>query len=249
MNAVAVTVFAFLFLLVTVLGFAAARWRRAESLDSLDEWGLGGRGFGTFVAWFLIGGDIYTAYTFIAVPATLYAGSAVGFFAVPYTIVVYPLIFLFLPRLWSVSHRHGYVTPADFVEGRYDSRALALMIALTGILATMPYIALQLVGMQVVLEVMGIGTGSDNWFVQDLPLFIAFAVLAAYTYSSGLRAPALIAFVKDSLIYIVIFTAVIYLPTQLGGWDAIFDKASASFDTFNTQNADAIAAGDAAPRS
>ena len=48
---------------------------------------------------------------------------------------------------------------------------------------------------------MGIGGGSGNWFVKDLPLFIAFAVLAAYTYSSGLRAPALIAFVKDTLIY------------------------------------------------
>src|SRR6188508_509122 len=155
---VAFTVFVVLFLLVTVMGFVASRWRRASSLDNLDEWGLGGRGFGTFIAWFLIGGDLYTAYTFIAVPATLYAGSVVGFFAVPYTIVVYPLIFLFLPKLWSVSHRHGYVTPADFVQGRYDSKPLALAIAITGILATMPYIALQLVGIQVTLEVMGIGS-------------------------------------------------------------------------------------------
>jgi SSS family solute:Na+ symporter len=241
-------VFIFLFLLVTVLGFGAARWRRAKSLDSLDEWGLGGRGFGTFIAWFLIGGDIYTAYTFIAVPATLYAGSAVGFFAVPYTIVVYPLIFLFLPRLWSVSHRHGYVTPADFVQGRYDSRGLALAVAVTGILATMPYIALQLVGMQVVLEVMGIGTDSDNWLVQDIPLFLAFVVLAAYTYSSGLRAPALIAFVKDTLIYVVIIVAVFYLPSQLGGWDQIFSTVNDSFTTFNAENQDAIASGEAAPK-
>ena len=129
-STVAFSVFLFLFLLVTVLGFVAARWRRAADMDSLDEWGLGGRGFGTFIAWFLIGGDLYTAYTFVAVPALLYAGSAIGFFAVPYTIVVYPLIFLFLPRLWSVSHRHGYVTPADFVQGRYDSRPLALAVAL-----------------------------------------------------------------------------------------------------------------------
>ncbi|MBZ5738101.1 monocarboxylate uptake permease MctP [Nocardioides mangrovi] len=247
-DGVAFGVFIFLFLVVTVLGFAAARWRRAKDLDSLDEWGLGGRGFGTFIAWFLIGGDIYTAYTFIAVPATLYAGSAVGFFAVPYTIVVYPLIFLFLPRLWSVSHRHGYVTPADFVQGRYDSRPLALAIALTGILATMPYIALQLVGMQVVLEVMGIGTDSSNWFVKDLPLFIAFVVLAAYTYSSGLRAPALIAFVKDTLIYIVILVAVLYIPSQIGGWGHIFDTVTAGFADFNSTNADAIAAGEASPK-
>jgi solute:Na+ symporter, SSS family len=248
-STVAFSVFLFFFLLVTVLGFAAARWRRAKELDHLDEWGLGGRSFGTFIAWFLIGGDLYTAYTFIAVPALLYAGSGIGFFAVPYTIVVYPLIFLFLPRLWSVSHRHGYVTPADFVQGRYQSRSLALVVALTGILATMPYIALQLVGIEVVLQVMGIGSESANWFVRDLPLFIAFAVLAAYTYSSGLRAPALIAFVKDLLIYVVIFTAIIYLPTQLGGWDSIFSAANDNFDTFNTENADAIAAGDALPKS
>ncbi len=246
MNAVAVSVFVFLFLVVAVLGFAAARWRRAD-LDSLDEWGLGGRGFGTFIAWFLIGGDLYTAYTFIAVPATLYAGSAVGFFAVPYTIVVYPLIFLFLPRLWSVSHRHGYVTPADFVEGRYGSKSLSLAVALTGILATMPYIALQLVGIQVVLQVAGF-SGSGGWFVKDLPLFIAFAVLAAYTYSSGLRAPALIAFVKDILIYVVIIVAVIYLPHKLGGWDHIFHAANASFTKFNSDNASAIASGAATPK-
>jgi SSS family solute:Na+ symporter len=246
MNAVAVSIFIFLFLVVTVLGFAAARWRRAD-LASLDEWGLGGRGFGTFIAWFLIGGDLYTAYTFVAVPALLYAGSGVGFFAVPYTIIVYPMIFLFLPRLWSVSHRHGYVTPADFVEGRYDSKTLGLAVALTGILATMPYIALQLVGIQVVLQVAGFG-GSGGWFLKDLPLFIAFAVLAAYTYSSGLRAPALIAFVKDTLIYVVIIVAVIYLPHKLGGWDHIFSTVNSSFASFDKQNAGAIAAGQASPK-
>ncbi len=245
-NGVELAIFLFFFLLVTVLGFLAARWRRAESLDSLDEWGLGGRGFGTFITWFLLGGDLYTAYTFIAVPATLYAGSVVGFFAVPYTIVLFPIIFIFIPRFWSVSHRHGYVTPADFVRGRFGSQPLALAIAITGILATMPYIALQLIGIQVVLEVMGIGGGEDSTFLaKDLPLFIAFAVLAAYTYASGLRAPALIAFVKDTLIYIVIIAAVIYLPTQLGGWDGIFSAAKKSFDAFNVENADAIAAGTA----
>ncbi len=131
-DVVALGVFLFFFLLVTVMGFMASRWRRASSLDSLDEWGLGGRGFGTFITWFLIGGDIYTAYTFVAVPAAMYAGSMVGFFAVPYTIILYPIIFVFLPRLWSVSHRHGYVTPADFIRGRYDSRPLALAVAVTG---------------------------------------------------------------------------------------------------------------------
>src|SRR4029453_2721477 len=160
------------------MGFMAARWRRTGELDSLDEWGLGGRGFGTFVTWFLLGGDLYTAYTFVAVPAAMFATGAVsGFFAVPYTIIVYPIIFIFLPRLWSVSHRNGYVTPADFVRGRYDSRGLSLAVAVTGLLATMPYIALQLVGIQVVLQVMGFGGGEDASLLEkDLPLFVAFAI-------------------------------------------------------------------------
>ncbi|RYE82276.1 MAG: sodium:solute symporter, partial [Hyphomicrobiales bacterium] len=243
---VALSIFLFFFVLVTAMGFLAARWRKVGDLDNLDEWGLGGRSFGTFVAWFLIGGDIYTAYTFIAVPATLYAGSVTGFFAVPYTIILYPIIFIFLPRLWSVSHRRRYVTPADFVQGRFDSKSLSLAIAFTGILATLPYIALQLVGIQAVLDVMGLGGGEDaGWFEKDLPLFVAFAVLAAYTYSSGLRAPALIAFVKDALIYVVIIVAVVYLPTQLGGWGGIFESAEKAFSSFNSDNADAIAAGDA----
>lgn len=224
-NTVALSIVIVLFLVVTVMGFMASRWRHEGAAASLDEWGLGGRSFGTFVTWFLLGGDLYTAYTFVAVPAAMFAtGAVTGFFAVPYTILVYPVIFVFMARLWSVSHTHGFVTPADFVKGRYGSRGLSLAVAVTGILATMPYIALQLIGIQSVLEVMGVG-GSGNALARDLPLLVAFAVLAAYTYSSGLRAPALIAFVKDGLIYLVIIVAVIYLPSKVGGFEGIFEAA------------------------
>jgi SSS family solute:Na+ symporter len=215
-DATALVVFIALFAFVTVLGFVAARWRRGN-LAELNEWGLGGKRFGSVVTWFLLGGDLYTAYTFIAVPALVFGVGAVGFFALPYTVLIYPLAFLALPRLWSVAHRKGYVTPADFVRGRFGSRSLATAVAATGLLATMPYIALQLVGIQVVLQAMGV---QGDW-----PLIIAFVILAAYTYNSGLRAPALIAIVKDTLIYITIIVAVIYIPSKLGGFGSIFDKA------------------------
>src|SRR4051812_34747590 len=215
-------IFIILFVLVSGMGFVAARWRRPATMQSLDEWGLGGRSFGSWVTWFLVGGDLYTAYTFVAVPALVFGAGAAGFYAVPYTIVVYPIVFLVLIRLWSVSHVHGFVTPADFVRARYGSSTLALLVAITGIVATMPYIALQLVGIQATLEAMGV---KGHW-----PLIIAFGILAAYTYQSGLRAPALIAFVKDALIYLVIIVAVIYIPHKLGGWSHIFGAAHAKFD-------------------
>ncbi|GAA4608267.1 sodium:solute symporter [Actinoallomurus liliacearum] len=215
------TILIVVFALVTGMGFAASRWRRAEHLDHLDEWGLGGRNFGSWLTWFLIGGDFYTAYTFVSVPALVFAAGATGFFAVPYSIVVYPMVFLLLPRLWTVSRRHGYVTAADFVRARYGSGLLALAIAVTGIVATMPYIALQLVGVEAVLKATGV---HGDW-----PIVLAFAVLAAYTYQSGLRAPALIAFVKDALIIIVVLIAVLYIPAKLGGWGHIFHAADAKF--------------------
>src|SRR5579871_6860223 len=224
MNVAASVVFFLLFALVTVLGFLASRWRRGD-LDQLHEWGLGGRRFGTWVTWFLIGGDLYTAYTFIAVPALMFGAGALGFFAVPYTIMIYPILYIVFPRLWSVAHKHGFVTSADFVRGRFGNRWLALAIAFTGILATMPYIALQLVGIEVVIGAMGIETSG---FAGDLPLIIAFAILAAFTYTSGLRAPAMIAIVKDVLIYITVLAAIIVVPIHLGGYDKVFGAVPAA---------------------
>lgn len=209
MDVVATWVFVGLFVFVSILGFVAARWRAAD-LSQLDEWGLGGRAFGTIVTWFLLGGDLYTAYTFIAIPALVYGKGAIGFFALPYTIIAFSFCFMVFPRFLAVARKRGFVTASDYVRARFDSPTLALLVALTGILAIMPYIALQLVGIEVVIGALG--------FHGHLPLVIAFAILAAYTYTSGLRAPALIAIVKDILIYIVVFAAIIYIPYKLGGY-------------------------------
>jgi len=219
----ATIIFVALFLFVTWLGFVAARWRKAD-LNLLHEWGLGGRRFGTMVTWFLLGGDLYTAYTFIAVPALVFGKGAMGFFAVPYTILIYPILYIVFPRLWAIAHQRGHVTAADFVRDRFGSRILALAFALTGIVATMPYIALQLVGMEVVIGALGFPAGG---FVSHIPLIIAFIILAAFTYTSGLRAPALIAIVKDVLIFVTVFAAVIIIPAKLGGYGAIFASVPA----------------------
>src|SRR6201986_4402127 len=218
MNAIATFVFVLFFIGVTILGFVAAHWRRGD-LAHLEEWGLGGRRFGTIVTWFLLGGDLYTAYTFVAVPALVFCAGATGFSALPYTILIYPFAFVVFPKLWSIAKRHGYVTAADFVNARYGSRMLALAIAVTGILATMPYIALPLVGIEVVIGALGFETSG---LLGELPLIVAFVILAEYTSSSGLRAPAMIAVVKDTLIYVTIIAAVIVIPAQLGGYAKIF---------------------------
>lgn len=213
-NWVMLSVFFVVFTSVTVLAFWSARWRPGD-LSRLQEWGLAGRRFGTVVSWFLLGGDVYTAYSFIAVPGLVFASGALGFYAVPYLIIVYPIVFLILPKFWTVARHRGYVTPADFVRDRFDSRGLALLVAITGILATMPYIALQIYGIEVSIAQMGVPI--------EISLIIAFTILAAYTYTSGLRAPAMIALVKDACIWLVMIVAIIYIPIKLGGFGVIFN--------------------------
>ena len=218
---IALAVFVTVFALVTLAGFLAARWRRADSgMHSLEEWGLAGRSFGTLITWFLLGGDVYTAYTVIAVPASMFGVGAMAFFAVPYTILIYPYMMVVLPKIWTVCHKNNYVTFADLVRGRFQFKPLTVAIALTGILALMPYIALQLVGMKVALASMGL---RGEW-----PLIIAFVILALYTYSAGLRAPAIIAVIKDVMLYVMVGAAVIWLPRKLGGFAHVFATAKAA---------------------
>ncbi|MEU5939671.1 hypothetical protein ABZ807_10820 [Micromonospora sp. NPDC047548] len=112
------TVAAFVAILgATSLLAVAARWLHSrDDLPTLAGWALADRRFGPVLTWFLLGGTIYTAYTFAAMPGLVYGVGALGFFALPYTIIVYPLAFLLLPRLWTVARRHGYLTVGDFVQ-------------------------------------------------------------------------------------------------------------------------------------
>ena len=243
-NVVAASVFVFFFALVTVLGFVAARWKAADLAD-ISEWGLGGPRFGPWITWFLLGGDLYTAYTVIAIPAVVYAIGAYGFFAIPYTILAYPFVYVTMPRLWAVSHKHGYMTAGDFVLGRYGHRPLELAVAVTGILATMPYIALQLVGLEKVILALGF-TGEGA--MAHAPITIAFIILAIYTYKSGLRAPAMIAFVKDAMIYIFVIAAIVVIPYELGGFAPIFAAAGKAFAAKVAANPKAVAGLTLAPQ-
>ncbi|MGH9394551.1 MAG: sodium:solute symporter family protein, partial [Terriglobales bacterium] len=173
---------------------------------------------GTVVTWFLIGGDAYTAYTLLAVPGMVYGVGASGFFALAYTVLAYPAFFVLMPRLWETAKRRGYVTLADFTQGEHGSAGLGAAVAFTGILATVPYIALQLLGIEVAIAALGAGGNLEA-------LVAAFALLALWDYWGGLRAPASVAFIKDSMVFAFVIAAVVWIPTRLGGYGHIFSAA------------------------
>jgi SSS family solute:Na+ symporter len=207
----------------SLLAVTARRLHPSDRLPSLEGWALADRSLGPVWTWLLLGGTIFTAYTFTAVPGLAYGNGAPAFFAVPYTVIVCPLAFVLLSRLWTVARRHGYVTAADFVRGRYGSPPLALVVALTGILATMPYLALQLLGIRAVLTAGGVYPRGVSG---DLVMVALFAGLAVATYRHGLRAPTVISALKAAAVFVSL-TAVCWLVLErLGGPGAVFDGAA-----------------------
>lgn len=194
-----VIAFLALFVVFVALGFFGSRWRKGD-LNNLTEWALGGRRLGTFLVWFLVGADLYTAYTFIAIPSGVFGKGAIYNFAVPYVALTFGIAILFMPKFWRIAHERGYITGADFAKGTFNSSTLAILIAIVGIVAELPYIALQIVGMQAVLNTMLAGV-SNVATVSEVSLIVAFIVLAAFTFTSGLRGATLTAVLKDILIF------------------------------------------------
>ncbi|BDC17600.1 sodium:solute symporter [Acidianus sp. HS-5] len=224
-NDVTLVVFLVLFALFAFLGFYGSRWRKGD-LSQLHEWGLAGRRLGIFLVWFLMGADLYTAYTFIAVPAALFGVGSLYFFAVPYVAWTFAIAMLTMPRLWTVSRNKGYITAADFVKDRFNSRHLAFAVALVGIVAELPYIALQIVGMEAALTmlIIGLGINGSITLINEVSLVIAFAILAAFTYTSGLRGATLTGVFKDALIWLTVIVSIIAIPLAIHGFHAAFSS-------------------------
>ena len=214
--------FVALFLFFMFLGFYGKYWRKGD-LNHVHEWALAGRNLGTTLVFFLIGADLYTAYTFVAVPSGMFAKGPLYFFAVPYVALTFAVALVTMPKLWTVSREKGYITASDFVKDRFGSLTLSVLIAVTGIVAELPYIALQIVGMQSVLTVMLAGT-SNAKVVEEISLLVAFVVLAAFTYSSGLRGATLTAIFKDILIWITVIAVIVIVPISVGGFGTAFNN-------------------------
>jgi solute:Na+ symporter, SSS family len=227
----ALVAFTVVLLAVPVIGLLASRRRAGPTTapgQELTEWALAGRQYGAWRTWFLLGGSIFTAYTFVAVPALVYGVGALGFFAVPYTIVVFQLAYLLLPWLRRLSAVHGWVTPADIVRGRFSSPSLAAAVAVTGLLATMPYIALQLLGIGALLTVLGL---PENGVLADVALSATFAILAVGTYRHGLRTPAAIAVVKGALVFGAVTLVSLVALRSTPGSPSLFRRADEILET------------------
>jgi solute:Na+ symporter, SSS family len=181
---------------------------------------VGGRSFGTIFLWVLLAGEIYTTFTFLGIAGLTYSQGAPAFYIMAYGACGYVIGYFLAPAVWRIGKECNLLTGPDFFETRYSSRALGITIALLQFVMMVPYVALQLSGLQILLRIAGYGA-----YDVTASVCIAFLVLALFVFSAGLRGTAWASVVKDIFVLGAVIFAGIAIPVRFfGSPSAMFDR-------------------------
>lgn len=225
MNAALVIIFAVL-LLALLLGLLARRGRDM----SLEQWSVGGRGFGTVFVFLLLAGEIYTTFTFLGGSGWAYSKGGPAFYILCYGALAYTLSYWLLPVIWRYGKEHALVSQSDFFSAKYHSPYLGMLVALVGVVAMVPYLVLQLKGLGIIVAVASYGSISST-----AAIWIGTIAVTAYVMVSGIHGSAWTAVLKDIMILVVAVFLGIYLPIHYyGSIGAMFravDEAKPGFLT------------------
>lgn len=201
--------------LVLALGVRA---RSGEEM-SLEQWTVGGRGFGTLLVFLLMAGEIYTTFTFLGGSGWAYGKGGPAYYILCYITLAYVTSYWMLPPIWAYAKRHNLFSQPDFFAAKYESPLLGMLVALVGIVALVPYMVLQLKGLGII-----VATASYGIVPSALAVWIGAATVTAYVMVSGVRGSAWTAVIKDVMILFVVLFLGIYLPLHYhGGFTAMFE--------------------------
>jgi SSS family solute:Na+ symporter len=190
-SVVALTIIFGIVLLGSAVGFLA----RFRCKMDLEQWTVGGRGFGAVLVWLLMAGEIYTTFTFLGASGWAYSRGAPILFNLAQAPLMYVVSFFILPLVWEVGRKYHLQTQADFFQVRYANTYLAAFVALVGVLCLIPYLQLQLTGLGLIVEVASFGG------IHRTPAMIAaFALVAGFVFASGVRGVAWVSIIKDLLL-------------------------------------------------
>jgi SSS family solute:Na+ symporter len=211
---------------VLCLGLLA---RRGQDMD-LEQWTVGGRGFGTILVFVLMAGEIYTTFTFLGGSGFAYGHGAPAFYILSYGCLAYVISYWLLPPIWRYAKQHRLIAQPDFFAHKYDSPALGILVAVVGIVALIPYLVLQFKGLGIIVDAAAYGTISPT-----LAIWIGAAVVTVYVMVSGVRGSAWTAVVKDTIILTLVVFLGIYLPIHYyGGYGPMFRAIDAAKPGFLT---------------
>src|SRR5579864_8539326 len=181
--------------LASAVGFYAGTRRKMN----LEQWTVAGRGFGLLLMWVLMAGEVYTTFSFLGASGWAYSRGGPTLYILGQITLAYVVSFYILPHIWHVGREHGLQTESDFFGKRYRNKYLAAFVCVVGIAFMIPYLQLQLTGLGIIVEVASFGG-----IGRTPAMVIAVALVAAFVFSSGLRAVAWVSVLKD---FLMIFAA------------------------------------------
>ena len=198
----------------SIVGFLAGSHRKMD----LEQWSVGGRGFGTLLVWLLMAGEIYTTFTFLGASGWVYSRGAPVLYILGYDTLAYVISFYILPELWEVGRRYRLQTQADFFQVRYNSKYLTAFVAVVGVIFIVPYLELQITGLGIIVEVASFGA-----IHRTTAMVISFAIVAGFVFTSGIRAVAWVSVLKDILLLFAAVCVGIAVPyIYFGGIGPMF---------------------------
>ncbi len=211
---VALTVISVIVAAGSFVGFYAGSHRKMD----LEQWIVGGRGFGMLLVWLLMAGEVYTTFTFLGASGWAYSKGGPVLYILGYQPLMYVVSFFVLPQVWEAGRRYRLQTQADFFQVRYRSKYLAAFVALVGVVFIIPYLQLQLTGLGIIVEVASFGG------IHRTPaMVISFAIVAAFVLTSGVRGVAWVSVLKDILLlFAAVFVGVAVPYIYFGGIGPMF---------------------------
>lgn len=214
------------FVIAIALGLLA---KRGHTM-TLEQWSVGGRGFGSVFVFLLMAGEIYTTFTFLGGSGWAYGKGAPALYILCYLTLAYCLSYFLLPAIWRYARGRGLVSQADFFISKYESPAMGLVVSVVGVAALVPYLVLQLKGLGIIVSEASYGAISPV-----TAMWSGTAALIVYVVVSGVRGSAWTATLKDIMILIIVVVMGVYLPVHLhGGYGAMFSAIDAAKPGFLT---------------
>lgn len=213
-SVVALMVISGIVAVASVVGFSAGLHHKMD----LDQWTVGGRGFGLLLVWILMAGEVYTTFTFLGASGWAYSRGGPVLYILAYQPLMYVVSFFILPQMWEVGQKYRLQTQADFFRVRYGSKYLEAFVALVGVIFIIPYLQLQLTGLGIIVEVASFGG-----IRRTTAMAIAFAIVAAFVFTSGVRGVAWVSVLKDFLLLFAALFIGIAIPYHyFGGIGSMF---------------------------
>ena len=210
-----------LFLFVAL--FLGIRAQHGKDMN-LEQWSVGGRGFGTIFVFLLMAGEIYTTFTFLGGSGWAYSKGAPTFYILGYGALAYILSYFLLPPVWKYAKEHNLVSQPDFFVFFFKSQTLGIIVSIIGVISIIPYLVLQLKGLGIIVSEASYGRVSPV-----IAVWIGAIVITIYVMVSGIHGSAWTAALKDIMILFIVMFLGIYLPYHYyGGFQPMFEAVEAA---------------------